>query len=523
MKLTGDLERSISLKTLLEGFVDPDKVFDVRIKGLQSDSRKLQPGDLFVALKGVLDHGLRFLGEALKAGCTAVIYDPEGADPRVLEGAAGILAVPVPGLSNNVGEIADRFFACPSAEMSVIAVTGTNGKTSCSHFVAEALNTTRPSAVIGTLGWGTPHDLSPMDNTTPGPIELQQILFRLRQEGCRLVAMEASSHGLSQGRMRGLRVEGALFTNFSRDHLDYHGTMEAYLESKLQLATWPTLRFVVFHAGEAFAKPILERVSPGTTCIAYAPEDLSLDMDVPLLRYGQAQFNDEGMRFQVSYEAQSFEVRVPLFGHFNVENVAGTLGVLLALGYGLEEAALMVSNIEPVPGRMERVECPGKRIIVDYAHTPDALSSALKASRSHAPGALWVVFGCGGNRDRGKRSQMGAVAGELADHLVITDDNPRDEDGGLIVEEILRGVGRVEVRVIRDRREAIRFAMTALDSEDLLLVAGKGHETTQEIAGTRYSFSDRKVIEEACREIGANPSRPEGFAHADRHGGRVCC
>jgi UDP-N-acetylmuramoyl-L-alanyl-D-glutamate--2,6-diaminopimelate ligase len=506
----------IDLADLLKGWVAAEAIPSLALKGIQSDSRRVKPGDLFLAIRGANHHGLDFASTVMESGCVAIVYDPEGACLEAIEGRATIPLIPVSGLTEKQGMLADRFYGAPSSSMAVIAVTGTNGKTSCTHFLAEAMALSTPSAVVGTLGWGQPGALNPTQHTTPDAIELQRILGLLRDQDVGLVAMEASSHGLSQGRMKGIRFKGAVFTNFSRDHLDYHGTMEAYLDSKLSLASWPGLEFIVFNAEGAFAEPLLNRDHGNLQLLGFCSEKAKVAMGAPLLRYGEPKPNLDGMEFEVAFKGLRGVVRTGLYGDFNVENVTATLATLLCLGIDFDAAIAAVAHLKAVPGRMERVVCGDRQVVVDYAHTPDALATVLRGARAHNPASLWVVFGCGGDRDRGKRSQMGAIASEMADHIVLTDDNPRSEDGDRIVEEILAGITRPSAQVIRDRRAAIEHAIQALGPEDFLVVAGKGHETTQEISGIKYPFNDRSVIEQSCLKFSLNRAETSHFTSMQR-------
>lgn len=510
---------AVPLADLLEGMVD-DAVPQLGVSGLEADSRSIKSGDLFVALKGHRVHGLSFLDAAMKAGCRGVVYEPEGVPDDLLDALdPDLIAVPVPRLSDQLGVIAQRFYWQGLSQPRIIAVTGTNGKTSCTHYLAQTLDPKGTAAVIGTLGWGVPPHLEPTRHTTPDPLSLHRMLGSLARSGNEWVALEASSHGLAQSRLTGLHIEGALFTNFTRDHLDYHGSMEAYLESKLALLEIPGLRFVVFHAAQPFAGPILERVMPGVSCLGYCHEDFKGPVAVPLLRYGDARTDGSGLHFKVTFEDAEAWVSVPVFGQFNVENVAGTLAVLLSMGVDLPKAVERVKLICGVAGRMERIVGADRQVVIDFAHTPDALASILKAVRPHVAGTLWLIFGCGGNRDAGKRAEMGAIAAALADRVIITDDNPRDEEGDVIVRDILSGISGQTPTIIRDRRRAIESALSAMQPGDLLILAGKGHETTQEILGVKYPFSDRMVVEEICGSLRGWES---GHGVGDSRG-EACC
>jgi UDP-N-acetylmuramoyl-L-alanyl-D-glutamate--2,6-diaminopimelate ligase len=490
------------LDWLLAGLADAGDLPLVEIGGLSHDSRRVRPGDLFAALSGHNSHGMNHAVQAVRQGCAAIVFDPAGEGERLARDVAEVPSVPIMDLSQKLGFLADRYFGEPSRYLETIGITGTNGKTSCSHFLAQALAERSPAAVVGTLGWGWPGDLSPTDHTTPDAIEIHDLLLRLYSQGFRAVAMEASSHGLAQGRLNGVRFKGALYTNFTRDHLDYHGTMEAYLDAKLRLLDWPGLEFVAFNADDPIADAILERLPKGVRAIGFSVSGKA-DKPAPLLAVSDPRQGAEGVSFQAHYGGRTATVSAPVFGDFNVENLAASLAVLLAMGHDLDGAAKALRKVRAVPGRMESFTSAGRTVVVDYAHTPDALSSVLRSLRSHCTGRLWVVFGCGGDRDRGKRPEMGAIAEKLADAVVLTDDNPRSEDGDDIIRDIRSGCSRDDLVTIRDRRDAITFALERAGSDDLVLIAGKGHESTQEIQGRKYPFSDRQVIREVLEQLGA--------------------
>ena len=502
-------DRSVDLARLLKGWVAAEAIPSLHVTGIESESRKLSAGALFLATAGLHRHGLEFLEQAIAAGCSAVVYDPNGAESVLGNQASSVPLIAVEDLTRKQGFIAARFYGEPSGALHVIGVTGTNGKTSCTHFLAEALQGALNPAVVGTLGWGKPGQLQSTQHTTPEPVELQRILATLLDEGSQLVAMEASSHGLEQGRLSGVHFEGAVFTNFSRDHLDYHGTMEAYLDAKLALADWPGLRFIAFNAEAAFAASIVQRARDDIRLLGFCSEHFKTSQAVPMLRYSAASYHPDGMHFDVVYDGIRGTIKTGLYGDFNVENLTATLAAMLCLGVEFEEAISRLRHVAAVPGRMERANCKERQVVVDYAHTPDALAKVLSGVRRHVTNHLWVIFGCGGDRDRGKRSEMGAVASKMADHLVLTDDNPRTEDGDAIIRDILAGISHPDAIVIRDRRAAIRHVLKSIGPQDLLVVAGKGHETTQEIAGIKYPFNDRAVIEETWIDLlkGSNPSQ----------------
>jgi UDP-N-acetylmuramoyl-L-alanyl-D-glutamate--2,6-diaminopimelate ligase len=512
------------LDRLLAGFADAHSLPPAEIRGLSHDSRRVRPGDLFVALAGHNAHGMSHAEQAVRQGCAAIAFDPSGGGDMLARDVSAVPSVPVESLAQKLGFIADRFYGEPSRHLTAIGITGTNGKTSCSHFLAQALAGERPAAVVGTLGWGEPGALCPTAHTTPDAIEVHDLLFRLHHQGFRAVAMEASSHGLVQGRLNGVRFHGALYTNFSRDHLDYHGTMESYLEAKLRLLDWPGLEFVAFNADDPMAGAVLERMPAGLRGVGFSvagekaargegrgPREsrptnhspLTTRHSSPLVTVSSVHHGPEGVSFRVHCEGRSDRVHAPVFGDFNVENLAAALAVLLAMGWNLAEAAKSLQKVRAVPGRMESFSAAGRTAVVDYAHTPDALASVLRSLRRHCTGRLWVVFGCGGDRDRGKRPEMGAIAEQLADAVVLTDDNPRSEDGDEIIRDIRSGCRREDLAIIRDRRDAIAFALERAAGDDLVLVAGKGHETTQEVQSRKYPFSDREVVRETLERLGA--------------------
>lgn len=500
------------LDQLLAGLTETGNVPPVEIRGLTLDSRQVRESDLFVALAGLHAHGLSHAGQAIQQGAAAIVYDPAGDGETLARNLQGLPCLRVECLKERIGFIADRFFGEPSQQFqAVIGITGTNGKTSCSHFLAQALSSLAPTgygpgASLGTLGWGSPGALQPTTHTTPDAIEIQRILGQLRDQGFRSVAMEASSHGLEQGRLNGARFKGALYTNFTRDHLDYHKTMEAYLEAKLKLLAMPGLEFVAFNADDPSAEAILARAPENLRAIGFTKQTarenhFASSHPYTLLRVSDIRHGTEGVSFLAEYASQSARIHAPVFGGYNVENLAASLAALLGLGLGFSEAAAALAQARAVPGRMESFVGAGRQAVVDYAHTPDALYNVLSSLREHCRGQLWAVFGCGGDRDPGKRPQMGAIAERLADQVVLTDDNPRSEDGDAILRDIQAGCAHEGIVSIRDRRAAIAFALERAGPDDIVLIAGKGHESTQEIQGHKYPFSDRQVVREVLDRL----------------------
>ena len=428
---------------------------DLAITGLVQDSRELKAGDAFVAIGGFGTHGLAFVDQVRDAGAAAILYEPPVSD----ELPAPADAIPVTGLRQRMGAMADQFHGQPSAAMTTVGVTGTNGKTSTVQLLAQAW-TLRGQKVgtIGTLGAGIWPKIVPTGFTTPLVLRLHSLLAELRDEGASAVAMEVSSHALDQGRVDGVHFDVGVFTNLTRDHLDYHGDMASY----------------------------------GAANASVRAEDVQLD--------------GSGIRFMLHAGNQAHPVRSPLLGRFNVDNLLGVATTLFALGNPPALIAETLSQLLPVDGRMNRLGGEGglPLVVVDYAHTPDALEQALASLRAHTSNKLVCVFGCGGERDRGKRPQMAEVAERVADVVIVTDDNPRNEDGDVIVADILEGfVDAAGVTVQRDRDAAIRQAIAQAGPDDVVLIAGKGHEPYQDVAGVRHPFVDADVARDALRRHGA--------------------
>jgi len=474
------------LSDLLEGCD-----LETSVSGLSDDSSRVCAGDLFVALAGLKHHGLQYAVQAERAGATAIAYDPrEGSPPAGLR----IPAIAVPELTARLGQIAARFYGSPSIEMEVIGITGTNGKTSCSVYLAQALS----GGVIGTLGWGRWPDLEPTAHTTAPVIETQRRLHSLHSLGVETVAMEVTSHALDQGRVDGIAFDLAVWTNLSRDHLDYHGTMESYAAVKRRLVVRPGLKGVVVNLDDPAWPAFTAGVQVPLLGFGWQQPP---GADFPSLFAREVRFEPGFIKFTACFEGRETGLRVPLLGESNLANVLAVMATLLARGDSLEEAASRVGNLSQVPGRMEGFRHPGRPlVVVDYAHTPAALEMALRSLRRHTRGKLWVVFGCGGERDRGKRPQMGKVAERLADRIILSDDNPRHEDPDRIIEEVIAGM-RKRPRVVRERAQAIATAVTSAEANDIVLVAGKGHENFQEIAGEKRPSSDRALVASLLGEV----------------------
>ena len=464
------------------------------IRGIALDSRGIGPGYLFLAVHGHDHHGLKHLADAMKHGAVAVAYDPVGAE-AFLPLPAGLPAVALPELSQKAGLIAARFYADPTANQRVMAVTGTNGKTSVSLITAQVLTETgQPCAVLGTVGFGAYGKLEPPTHTTPDAVSMQAWLARFRDQGLKRISMEASSHALEQGRLAGVRVEVGVFTNLTRDHLDYHGSMEAYGAAKRRLFLMPGVKHAVINLDDEFGRTLPAAFPRGVSITGYSLEGRKSPVGKTLLGE-KLELNSGGFTFDVAGDFGQGHVDSRLLGRFNAQNLLAVMGALMALDLDFDTALHALCRARTVPGRME---CFGggegrPLVVVDYAHSPDALEKALTAARAHCRGKLWCVFGCGGERDRGKRPQMGAIAERLADAVIVTDDNPRHEDGDAIVAEILAGM-QARPAVQRDRAKAVAQAVQGAVPGDVVLVAGKGHETEQVIGDEELEYSDRATV-----------------------------
>ncbi|GIZ12364.1 UDP-N-acetylmuramoyl-L-alanyl-D-glutamate--2,6-diaminopimelate ligase [Pseudomonas sp. NCCP-436] len=456
----------------------------VLIRELTLDSRKVRPGDLFLAVPGVQQDGRNHIADAIARGAAAVAYEADGA-PSLTAGEA--LLVPVRGLVGQLSAIAGRFYGEPSRGVRLLGVTGTNGKTSVSQLLAQALDLLgERCGIVGTLGNGFYGALEQGRHTTPDPVGLQATLAGLRQAGARAVAMEVSSHGLDQGRVAALDFDVAIFTNLSRDHLDYHGSMEAYAEAKARLFAWPDLRCRVINLDDPFGRKLADRPHP-SRLIGY-----SLDDTNAFLYCCEARFDDHGVQARLITPRGEGVLRSSLLGRFNLSNLLAVVGALLGMGYALDEILRVLPQLQGPIGRMQRLGGGDKPlVVVDYAHTPDALEKVLGALRPHVTGRLLCLFGCGGDRDRGKRPLMAAVAERLADVVWVTDDNPRGEKPAHIQDEIRSGfVAPEQVMFVLGRGQAIAGLIRQAAAGDVVVLAGKGHEDYQEIHGERLPFSD---------------------------------
>lgn len=467
------------------------------VREITSDSRKVRDGTLFLAYPGERADGRAFIAQAVSKGAAAVLWERDGFS---WDSSWQVPNLAMDDLRMQTGFIADEFFGHPSRQLWMIGVTGTNGKTSCSHWLAQALSALgRKTAVLGTLGNGFPENLSETVNTTPDAVLLHGMLAQYQRQGAAAIAMEVSSHGLEQGRVNGVHFDVAVLTNLSRDHLDYHGSMQAYAAAKKRLFHWESLGCAVLNTDDALGREIAMELS------ALERRVLSYGLDSGEVRGSQLKFDEHGLSMQVDTPYGAGLLKANVFGHFNAYNLLAVLSALLASDVDLQDALAVLGNISAVPGRMQSLGGGGHPLVViDYAHTPDALEKVLSTlaeqlKASGRQGRLFCVFGCGGNRDAGKRPLMGAVAKRLAHEVIVTSDNPRNENPLKIIEDILQGAG--EVQVIPDRAAAISRAIEAAGPGDIVLIAGKGHEDYQEIEGVKHPFSDYAAARQVLQKL----------------------
>ncbi len=482
---------------------------------LRTDSRQVQPGDGFIAWPGAATDGRRFLAQALAQGAGACLMEEEGHAPwlAALPGdVAGERLACMPQLKAQTGWVADAYYEQPTQALQVLAVTGTNGKTSTAWWLAQALSSpalAQPCGLIGTLGMGRVPDLVSTGMTTPDPVLMQQQFRALVGAGATHCAIEASSIGLAEHRLAGTRIQVAVFTNFTQDHLDYHGDMDRYWSAKAALFSWPGLQAAVINTDDAQGQRLARHLQGGAldvwTCSQRGEARLQ----------ARALPSTEGLAFEITEDSQTLTLHTALVGAYNIDNLLGVIGCLRALGFGLAQAVQACTQLSAVPGRMQRVALVAPElgasvreqdlpaVVVDYAHTPDALSHALAALRPQARlrgGRLWCVVGCGGDRDASKRPLMAAAAEAAADGLVLTSDNPRSEPPEAILTAMVSGLRHPQQALVQaDRALAIAQVLAQAAAQDVVLVAGKGHETAQEIMGVRHPFSDVEQVRLALR------------------------
>lgn len=500
----------MELKTLLEDWLDVPLNLNKEIKGLSLHSQAVQWGDLFVATKGASRDGRYFIEEAISKGASAVLCEEQGLEGFRTTMWGPIPVLSLPQLSSHIESIAVKFYGDPSAFLKITGVTGTNGKTSTTFLLAQAQTRLGlPTMVLGTLGYGTVDNLSESGLTTPDPISLQKYLSKIKESGSKAVAMEVSSHGLDQNRVKSLRFESALFTNLTQDHLDYHQTMENYCKAKQKLFQVPSLRRAIINADSDYAEKMIMATRKDLPLALYSCHShIELrnlkERDISFLTVEKYAQNAKGIVASVKTSWGKTELRSSLLGEFNLSNLLGVMAELCLQGFELNQVSEALSHALPPPGRMQKMG--GIRdplIIIDYAHTPDALEKALKAAKLEGKRRLWCVFGCGGERDKEKRQKMGAVAGQYADKIILTNDNPRGENPETIINHILQGltVENIEKVVVeKDRFKAIAYALEQALPVDTVLIAGKGHENYQIISGKQLPFNDMACVEQLLRK-----------------------
>ena len=485
----------MNLNTLLHGLADAP---DIAINGIATDSRLVHPGFVFLTCEGGDSHGIDYAGQALASGAAAIVYDSDTTNAAEISGiGSAVPVIAVAGLQRHIGLLANRWFASPSESLAVTAVTGTNGKTTVAMLLAQSMQILgRRCAYIGTLGKG----IETLENsgglTSPACVQMHRFLAEFRDDNATHAAIEVSSHALAQGRTDGVRFDSAIFTNLSRDHIDYHGDMQSYFATKAQLFAQEELQHRIINIDSEFGEQLAGQYGNDAVIVSTRADRPVIDADDQPFVFARAVVSDEtGSRVSVetSWGSATFKIELP--GLFNVENAALVLALLLRHGITMPDATAVLGQLGAPPGRMQRVAVDAAAlpaVYVDFAHTPDGLEVALRALRQHCKGKLWCVFGCGGDRDNGKRPLMGEIASRLADRIVVTSDNPRTEDPAMIIADVLAGASDDAV-VIADRAAAIAYVIARSDVQDTILIAGKGHESVQIIGTQSIPFSDQAI------------------------------
>ncbi len=482
-----------SLAALLDGLATIDQTLS--ISGVAIDSRQVQAGDLFMAYQGVDANGLDYIDAAIHSGAIVIAVDETA---RIDLGTIPVATVQIKNLRQRAGIIASRFYDEPSTAINMIGITGTNGKTTVSYMIAAVLSAFGHSAgLFGTLGYGRFGKIKPGQTTTPDPVTLQRLLSEWQTTGIETVAMEVSSHALAQHRVAGTEFDTAIWTNLSRDHLDYHSSFEDYKNTKFQLFESPTLQHAVVNIADPCGLELIARLPAGLQVIAYAikqPQFAVQDF-VSLVYVQQLQITPPMTSMIINSPWGQCELKTHLLGQFNLENLLASYAALAVLGFPIQDIALALADCNGVPGRMECFSAQDRPLlVVDYAHTPAALEQALLTLRPSCRGQLYCIFGCGGERDLGKRQQMGAIAERLADQVILTNDNPRCENPDKIIADIMEGIAvKTDIVINPDRADAIVNTMHNASADDVILIAGKGHETTQIIDNKILPFSDREL------------------------------
>lgn len=458
------------------------------LKDIKNDSRQVQSGDLFIAYPGAVSDGRLYIEKAVNSGAVAIAYDPDSL-PAGFKLPESVPSIPVPQLAGQLAPIAKRFYQDPTKALTVTGITGTNGKTTIAYQLAQAHDLLgQAAAYIGTIGQGNVNHLNPLDNTTPDALCLQRLLAQYRDQGLKQVCMEVSSHALSQHRVDGIEFNQALFTNLTLDHLDYHHTMQAYGEAKAMLFAREELKWAIINQDDEYQQLISNALKPSVKKITYG---MRQECDVKAVQW---HIDLTGTAIEVHSPWGIHHLKIKALGQFNIYNSLAVFSSLMASGYPVDKVVQVMSQLKAAPGRMEIVSS-SPYVLVDYAHTPDALENVLTTLNQLKKGRLWVIFGCGGDRDKTKRPIMGKAASLYADNIVITSDNPRSEDPRVIVDEIAYGIpAAVSVTKLINREEAIAHALSSAEENDIILIAGKGHEAYQQIGSEKLAFSDQEVV-----------------------------
>ncbi|MBX2808921.1 MAG: UDP-N-acetylmuramoyl-L-alanyl-D-glutamate--2,6-diaminopimelate ligase [Cellvibrionaceae bacterium] len=510
VKQYNDKAHLLTLDQLFPAWSLPSEVAALPVTQLHTDSRHVEPGDIFVAVPGVKTHGEQFIAQAIAAGAAAVLLE---AVSNCIRYQQRVPVLSVPYLSQRLSQIAGELYGHPSQTMSVIAVTGTNGKTSCVQWLAQAMASLGDlAATVGTLGYGVMHPSGAATGhppavvtgmTTPDAIQTQSIFAQLAQQHVRRVAIEVSSHGLAQHRVDGIDIETAVFTNLTQDHLDYHGNMQSYGEAKARLFSLPTIKNLVLNQDDAFTTTIISHMPAGAALYTYSLKDTHSQAGQARghFSFRNIQSTQQGVNAALLSPEGVLPVTIPVIGNFNLSNVLAVIAALYASEFPLNAIVRAIEQLHPVVGRMELIaNTLGLQVIVDYAHTPDALHNLLATLKPHCQQKLWCVFGCGGDRDTRKRPQMAAIAEQLADHVIVTNDNPRRESPEKIIADIVQGFAHPRYQVVMDRAQAIAQAIAEATSGDVIVIAGKGHEDYQLIGEQRLHFSDQQHAREQLRD-----------------------
>lgn len=496
----------MTLGELLTGLVDDaqlEEFASLKVRSISQDNRKVLDGSLFIAAQGFNTHGLVYAESAVARGAVAVIWDGEcdGSQSILDQVSNKVACMHCDDLREKLGEIAARFYGDPTTDLNVIGITGTDGKTSIAHFLAQAFDDHDVHCgIMGTLGNGFINDLHPTGLTTVDALQVQSTLAQIRNEGAHHAVMEVSSHGLDQGRVNAVRFNTAVFSNLAQDHLDYHGNLDAYADAKRKLFFMPGLQAAVLNLDDKFGRELAKQCASRIGVWGYSCEpDISglLEYTPLIVHPRKVNCDSNGLHIEMETPKGRAMIDVPLLGRFNISNMLAVMSALLVSGVDFEDACKRIQGIRPVSGRMQIVDDAGEdqpSIIIDYAHTPQALEAACSSVRMHFKSKLWCVFGCGGDRDTGKRPLMAKAAEQYADRLIVTSDNPRHEDPAKIIEQVVSGFSEPDRYMVEpDRRLAIRHAISMAAPEDVVLIAGKGHESSQIIGDVHIAFNDYRV------------------------------